>query len=312
MGVSVKNEFFTRKFVPAAQSLQVEKGMVINMKIKLGIKTGLLFILTLFTWIPLWMLFSGSFMGGDELYNYIGSVLNQGEGLASWALLPRYPTLRHYVELLLDSPKFFVMFWNSCLQVIPVLLGQLGIAVPAAWAFARFEFKGKKLIFLIYIILMVLPFQVTMVSSYLVLYRLGLVDTHLALILPNIFSTFPVFIMVKFFKEVPGSLIEAAKLDGAGEFIIFMRIGIPIGSPGILSIITLGFLEYWNAIEQPLTFLIRRKELWPLPLYLPDISSDNAGAAFVASVFMMFPALLLFLYGQKYLEKGIAASGLKE
>jgi multiple sugar transport system permease protein len=282
------------------------------MKIKNGVKTSILFILTLFIWIPVWMLISGSFMGTDEVYKNLGPVLNEGKGMAAWTVFPMYPTLRPFVELLLDSPKFFVMFWNSCIQVIPVLLGQLIVAVPAAWGFARFEFKGKRILFTLYIILMVLPFQVTMVSSYLVLYRLGLVETHLAIILPNIFSTFPIFIMVKFFKAAPKALIEAAKLDGAGEFQIFTRIGIPIGSAGILSIVILGYLEYWNAIEQPLTFLVRRKDLWPLPLYLPGITADKAGVAFVASVIMMIPALLLFLYGQKYLEQGIAASGLKE
>ncbi len=282
------------------------------MKIKNGAKTCILIVMALFIWIPVWMLISGSFMGTDEIYKNLGPVLSQGKGMAAWTIFPEYPTLRPFVELLLDSPKFFVMFWNSCIQVIPVLLGQLIVAVPAAWGFARFEFKGKRSLFTLYIILMVLPFQVTMVSSYLVLYRLGLVETHLAIILPNIFSTFPIFIMVKFFKAVPKALIEAAKLDGAGELQIFTRIGIPIGSSGILSIVILGYLEYWNAIEQPLTFLVRRKEFWPLSLYLPEITAGKAGVAFAASVIMMTPALLLFLYGQKYLEQGIAASGLKE
>ncbi len=281
-------------------------------KIKIKIKTCSLFLLTLFIWVPLWMMISGSFMSGDEVYQKAGPVLNQTKGMAAWSVFPLYPTLQPYAELLLDSPGFFIMFWNSCLQVMPVLIGQLFVAVPAAWAFARFEFKGKKVLFLIYIILMVLPFQVTMVSSYLVLFNLGLMDSHLALILPNIFSTFPVFIMVKFFKEIPKSLIEAAKLDGAGEGYIFLKIGVPIGASGILSMILLSFIEYWNAIEQPLTFLVRKKELWPLSLYLPNITTDRAGVAFVASVIMMIPALLLFLYGQKYLEQGIAASGLKE
>lgn len=282
------------------------------MRLKNAILIGFLFLLTLFIWFPVWMLLSGSVMGADEVYNKVGPVLNQVKGMASWSMLPEYPTLRPYVELLLDSPNFFVMFWNSCIQVIPVLLGQMCIAVPAAWAFARFRFKGRKILFTLYIILMVLPFQVTMVSSYLVLDWLHLVDTHFAVILPNIFSTFPVFIMVKFFKSIPKPLIEAAKLDGAGELYLFFKIGIPLGSSGILSIVVLGFLEYWNAIEQPLTFLARRKDLWPLPLYLPNITTDKVGVAFAASVIIMMPALLLFLYGQKYLEQGIAASGLKE
>ncbi len=282
------------------------------MRIKKGMRYLFCLILTLFTWVPLWMLFSGSLMSEDEIIRNAGPILDQSGGRAYWTILPLYPTFRSYVELLLDTPNFFTMFWNSCIQVIPVLIGQLFIAVPAAWAFARFQFRGKRALFILYIVLMVLPFQITMVSSYLVLFHLKLTGTHLALILPNLFSAFPVFVMEKFFKTVPRSLIEAAKLDGAGEIYIFLKIGIPMGASGILSIIILGFLEYWNAIEQPLTFLINKKTLWPLTLYLPDITTDKLGVAFTASVFLMFPALLLFLYGQKYLEQGIAASGIKE
>ena len=283
-----------------------------QMKIKNLLLTSVLVILSLFIWLPIWMLLTGSFMGEDEAYRNIGPILDQAKGMADWSLLPQYPTLRPYVELLLDSPSFFVMFWNSCIQVFPVLVCQIGIAVPAAWAFARFDFKGKKLFFTLYMILMILPFQVTMVSSYLVLDKFHLIDTHLAMILPNIFSTFPVFILVKFFRAIPSSYIEAAKLDGGGEGYIFFKIGVPLGKPGIISIVILGFLEYWNAIEQPLTFLSRRKDLWPLTLYLPDISLERAGLAFAASVIIMIPALLLYLWGQNYLVQGIAASGLKE
>lgn len=276
------------------------------------VKTGFLLILALLVWLPMWMMVCGSFMGNNELIKNIGPVLDRIKGMASWTIITKYPTLQPFVELLLDSPKFFVMFWNSIIQVIPILVGQIFVAVPAAWAFAQFNFKGKKVLFLTYMILMVLPFQVTMVSSYLVLFHFNLIDSHWSVILPNIFSTFPVFIMTKFFREIPKSIIEAAKLDGAGDLKIFMKIGIPIATPGILSIVILGFLEYWNAIEQPLTFLARKKEFWPLSLYLPNITTDKAGVSFVASVIIMIPALLLFLFGQNYLEQGIVASGLKE
>lgn len=280
-------------------------------KLKINIRTAVLFLLALFVWIPIWMMFTGSFMGKEEILQKVGPVLTNTADMASFGILPDYPTLQPWVELLLDSPKFFVMFWNSCKQVFPVLIGQFFVAIPAAWAFARYDFKGKNILYHLYIILMVLPFQITMVSSYLILSRLKLLDTHLSLILPNIFSAFPVFIMVKFFKEIPDALIESARLDGAGDFYIFWKIGVPMGSSGIISVIILDFIEYWNAIEQPLTFLTRRKNLWPLSLYLPNITSDEVGVSFVASVIMMIPALLLFLYGQKYLEEGIAASGLK-
>jgi multiple sugar transport system permease protein len=257
------------------------------------------------------MMISSSFMGISELTDSIGAVLGQKEGYADWHVLPVYPTLKPYVELLLDTPKFFHMFWNSCFQVIPGILGQLFIALPAAWGFARFRFRGKDALFILYIVLMIMPFQVTMVSSYLVLDRLNLMNTHFALIVPMIFSTFPVFIMEKCFQTIPVSLIEAAKMDGAGEFRIFLSIGIPMGASGIISVCVLGFLEGWNAIEQPITFL-KDKSLWPLSLYLPSIAIDKLGVAMVASVITMIPALLFFLFGQKYIEEGIVASGIKE
>lgn len=271
----------------------------------------ILMVIGLLVWIPIWMIITGSVMGSVELNENLSPVLSGSNGTVHWTAIPKYPTLRPYVELLLDSPSFFVMFWNSCKQVFPVLLGQLFVAVPAAWAFARYDFRLKKILFILYMGLMLMPFQVTMVSSYLVLDKLKLMNTHYAIILPAIFSTFPVFIMVKFFSSIPQTLIEAAQLDGANDFQIFVKIGIPLGASGIMSALVLGFLEYWNAVEQPLTFL-SDKSLWPLSLYLPNISVDKAGVSMAASIVMMIPAVLIFLFGQKYLEQGIRASGLKE
>lgn len=279
-----------------------------------GLKALSFFVLCLMAlliWMPVWMLLSSSFMGIGEIRDSVGTVLGQKEGYAAWYLFPRYPTLRPYVRLLLDTPQFFPMFWNSCIQVIPGVAGQLIIALPAAWSFACFRFRGRRALFLLYIVLMIMPFQVTMVSSYLVLDRLRLMNTHLALVLPMFFSTFPVFIMEKSFRTIPPSLIEAAKIDGAGELKIFFHIGLPMGASGIISAGVLGFLEGWNAIEQPLTFL-KDKSLWPLSLYLPNIAADSLGVAMVACVIAMMPALLFFLFGQKYIEEGIVASGIKE
>jgi multiple sugar transport system permease protein len=267
--------------------------------------------LSLLTILPLWLVVTGSFMGSDEFTRNFSAVLNDTKGKVTWPIVPLYPTLRAYVELLFDTPGFFVVFWNSCKQVFPSLLGQFIIAVPAAWSFARFSFRGRKLILTLYIILMILPFQVTMVSNYLVLDRLKLLDTHLAIILPATFSTFPVFIMVKFFKAIPKALFEAASIDGAGEWKIFRHIGVPIGKGGILSMVILDFLELYNAIEQPLNF-IKTPSKQPLTLYLPGISAGQAGISLAASFLILLPALLIFLYGQSYLEEGIMVSAIKE
>lgn len=261
--------------------------------------------------LPVLMMLCNSIMGAQELKEAYGAVLGGDTGKLSAKLIPVYPTLMPYVELLLDSPDFFVMFWNSVKQVFSALLGQTAVGTMAAWAFARYEFRGRKPLFLLYMILMVMPFQVTMVSSYLVLSKLSLLDTHLAIILPGVFSTFPVFIMEKFFRAIPKEVFEAAKVDGAGEFTSFLRIGIPLGSPGIISALILNFLEYWNGMEAPMTFLKTKSKL-PLSLYLPEITTDQMSVSFVASVVMMTPAVLGFLWGRDYLQKGIEASGLKE
>lgn len=271
----------------------------------------LLCVFAFFVWMPLWMLLSASFQGAAETANNLAPVLGDGTGYARWPLIAQAPTLRAYVELLLDTPEFFVMFWNSCSQVFPIVLGQILIGAPAAWAFARFSFPWKRTLYALYIILMLLPFQVTMVSSYFVLDRLGLMNTVWAIILPGAVSTFPVFLMIRFFTAIPSTITEAAALDGAGPLQIFWYLGLPLGAPGILSAVVLGFLEYWNALEQPLTFL-KDKTLWPISLYLPTVTPENAAVSLVASVIMLLPALLIFLFGQNYLEAGIAASGLKD
>lgn len=261
--------------------------------------------------LPMAVLICNSLMGAEEIREAYGAVMGNTTEETSARIIPVYPTLKPYVELLLDSPDFFVMFWNSVKQTGFILFGQAVIGMPAAWAFARYQFKGRKALFFVYMILMVMPFQVTMVSSYLVLSKLSILDTHLALILPGIFSTFPVFIIEKFFRAIPKEMIEAAQVDGAGHFRIFFKIGIPLGAPGIAGALMLSFLEYWNAIEAPMTFL-RTKSKLPLSLYLPDITTDQMSVSFAASVIMMLPAVLVFLWGQEDLKKGITASGLKE
>ena len=257
---------------------------------------------------PLFMLLVNSLMGKQELLKTFGAVLADSGEYAGMRIFPAYPTLRAYVRLLLDSPEYFTAFWNSMIQTAGVIFGQLLTAVPAAWAFAQFHFPGKRILWLVYMILMILPFQVTMVSGYLVLNAAGLMDTRAAVILPGIFSTLPVFILQKTFAGIPGEILEAARIDGAGDLRIFFGIGIPLGVPGIFSVIVLSFLEYWNAIEQPMTYL-KTKSLWPLSLYLPQMIGSETAAAFAASIVTLLPAVLLFFWGQDYLEQGIVASG---
>lgn len=269
-------------------------------------------ILSLFIWIPFIMILSSTLMPVDEIKQNFGAVLLNDDGYASWNLIPKYISLKPLIELLLDSPEFFVMFWNSVKLVLPILLGQVVISVPMAWGLVNFnKCKLRKIIFGIYMVLMVMPFQVSMVSNYLVLDKLHILNTRFSIILPAIFSTFPVFILYQFFKGIPKEIIEAGEIDGANNFQIFISIAIPMGRSGIISILILGFLEYWNLIEQPLAFL-KDSDLFPLSLYISKISYENIGIATVSAFIMLLPSLLVFLYGQTYLEDGIKASGIKE
>lgn len=270
-----------------------------------------LLVIAILVWWPLWFIFTGALQPLDELESLYGPILSGANGYADWTLLPSWPTLKPLVELLFDKPQFFNMFWNTCKQVFPQVAGQILVGAPAAWAFSRYRFRGRKLLFSLYIILMLIPFQVTMVANYIVLDKLDLINTIWSVILPGMFSTFSVFIMKRGFDHVPREMLEAAALDGASPFRTFLHIGLPLGVPGILSAGILGFLESWNAIEQPMVFL-KDKSLWPLSLYLSDIVTDNLGLAMVSSLIMLLPSVLIFLFGQKYLELGIQASGIKD
>ncbi len=269
-------------------------------------------VLAVMVCAPVLVVVLGSLKSGNELSYSLDPVLSQSptEESIRWRLLVLYPTLRHYSRLLIWTPDFFTVFWNLVKMVACILAGHLLVAVPAAWAFAAFRFRGRHLLFTMYVIFMLLPFQVTMLPAYLVLSGMRLMDTHAAVILPAVFSTYPVFIAYRGFTAVPKELLEAARVEGAGEFALFCSIGLPLGSSGVLSVLVLGFLDYWNMMEQPLAFL-KEKVLWPLSLYLPEITQGQAGTALAASVLTLIPAALVFVMGQDYLEQGIAASGIK-
>ncbi len=271
----------------------------------------LLFLLGLMFVLPVFLILSGTVLSRYELKEMMMPLVSGTEAFMHWKFFPQYPTFEHYVRVLFYTPQFFVVFWNSVKIAAVILAGQLILAVPAAWAFAVYQFRFRRLLFTLYVLLMLMPFQVTMLSNYLVLDGLHLMNTHGAVILPAVFSTFPVFLIYRGFCGLPKGIIEAARVDGAGELRIFLEIGLPLASNGVLSAMVLGFLEYWSLMEQPLAFL-ENQTLWPLSLYLPEIGLDQAGYSFVASVITLIPPIFVFLAGQEYLERGIAASALKE
>ena len=255
--------------------------------------------------MPLVFLMCGTFTNEVELDQILAPVIGDGMGYATWHFIPLYPTVKNVVELLFDTPEYYVLFWNSVKIVGVVIAGQLLFAVPAAWGLARSHSRWAKMIFGLYMFCMILPFQVTMLSQYIVLNGMHMVNTHWAIILPLVFSTFPIFIMFSAFERVPASVVEATRLDGAGGFMIFVHMAVPIAKKGILSAVILGFLEYWNIVEQPVVFL-RDRSLWPLSVYLPEVSAGGAGRAFAFALFSCIPSLIVFYIGRDVLAEGIS------
>lgn len=253
---------------------------------------------------------AGTFMSLDELIDKAGGVFFNGKNTADFFLLPQYPTGENIKELLLETPGFYVTFWNSFIQVAGVLTIQCLVSIPAAWAFGRMEFRGKRLLYFLYLLLMLLPFQVMMLSEYIVLDRLHVMNMIWSVILPAGFATGSVIIITSFFEQIPVELIEAAKVDGATELTVFLQIGIPLGKGGILSALLLSFLEQYNAVERPMNFL-KEKVLWPLAIYLPHIMEEKMSVAFAAATIGMIPCILIFLTGQEYIEQGITAGALR-
>jgi len=185
---------------------------------------------------------------------------------------------------------------------------QLFIASFAAYSFSQFRGRIKEMIFFLYIVLMLMPYQVTLVPNFLVSQWLGIINTPWSIILPGMFAPFSVFLLTKFMRRIPYSLIEAAKVDGANEWQIFTRICLPECRSALYSIAILVFIDYWNLVEQPL-ILLKDADSQPLSVFLSNINSGEIGLAFAMASVYMIPTLLLFLHGEEYLVEGIANQG---
>ncbi len=222
--------------------------------------------------------------------------------------IPDMVSFQQYWTVLFNSPEYLLKFWNSVFLTVPIVVFQVALASLAAYGFSRYRGRVREMIFFGYIILMLMPYQVTLVPNYLVARWLGLLDTRWAIILPGIFAPFSVFLLTKNMRRIPKSYIEAAELDGAGEWQIFSRVCLPMCTGPLVSVSMLVFIDYWNMVEQPL-IMFSDQEKYPLSVFLSEINSGEVGVAFAVAVIYMVPTLLMFLWGEEYLEEGITYSG---
>ncbi len=267
---------------------------------------------------PIIVTVTNSLMTESEIsYNYdlIGKMVDTAASeekgtFINLKIIPDWVSFNQYVEVLIHKPVFLQMFWNSVFMVVPIIGGQVLVASLAAYAFAKLRFWGRDKLFLIYVMMMLMPFQVTLVPNYIIAEKLALLNTFSAIILPGIFGAFGVFMLRQFMMHIPFAYIEAARIDGAGQFVIFIKIIIPLVHSGIAALIVLLFVDNWNMVEQPLIFLEDAYKQ-PLSLYLAQINEGARGVAFAASVLFMAPMVLLFSYTQSYFVEGIQLSGIK-
>ena len=265
---------------------------------------------------PIVLTITNSFMSPSEIaanYGSIFALTQQGgrvfvQDTVTLKFIPDTVSFGQYFDVLLKSPDYLYKLWNSIIYTVPVTVFQLAVAAFAAYGFARYTGRVKQMIFFLYIILMLMPYQVTLVPNFLVASFLGITDTRWAIWLPGIFSPFAVYLLTKFMRRIPDAVIEAAAMDGAGEWQIFSRICLPLCRGGLASVAILVFIDYWNMVEQPL-ILLADEDMHPLSVFLSRINEGEISLAFAAAVVYMIPPLLVFLYGEDELVQGITFQG---
>lgn len=283
-------------------------------------KSALTFVMGFIAMIlisPIVITFTNSLMTELEIeinYGLIGQMNEATAGrdgsFANLKLIPDKVSFAQYGKVFIDNPKYLTMFWNSVFMVMPIIVGQTLVAALAAYAFSKLKFRGRDSMFLVYVMTMLMPFQVTLVPNYIMVDKLGMLNSTGAIIVPGIFAAFGVFMLRQFMLDIPYAYIEAAKIDGAGHLRIFITMIVPMIKPGLAALVILLFVDYWNMVEQPLIFLDDPFKQ-PLSVFLSRINDSDRGIAFAASMLYMAPMVMLFLYAESYFIEGIQLSGVK-
>jgi multiple sugar transport system permease protein len=222
---------------------------------------------------------------------------------------------QNYVAVL-TSPdiQFLLFFWNSLKIAVLITAAQLLTCSMAAFAFARLRFPGRDFLFFAFLASMMVPWTVIMVPTFIIVKNLGLMNTHWALILPALTSAFGVFLLRQQFMTLPGELMDAAKIDGAGYFRIFWQVMLPLIGPGLSALGIFTFLASWNNFLGPLLYLRDwEKYTFPIAIVLLEgyMGTGNRAHVLAGIMISIFPVLLFFLVAQRFVIRGIAMTGLK-
>ena len=273
---------------------------------------ALLTLVALVILLPVFLTALYSFFSPEEIKAFMETRGNYDA--SAWMeikLAPRVFSLSQYYNILIEDVSVLRLLCNSAMYTVAILLGQALVIPAMAYALSRFRFRGRDAIFFIVIMLMLLPFQVTMVPNVLTLRAMGLLNTAWAVILPTCFAPFYIFLVRQFMVGLPKEILEAAEVDGAGTFRCFIHVALPVCRPILGAAVALSFADCWNLVEQPLTYLAGQTQLMPLSVMFNQLTENPSGVEFAGAALYILPALLIYLYFQKDILSGIQLTELK-
>jgi multiple sugar transport system permease protein len=229
-------------------------------------------------------------------------------------LWPAAPTLKNF-QTVLSDPRLPIarFYFNSLFVSLSVVALQLFTSSLAGYVFAKYEFAGKNVAFSFVLATLMIPFQVLMLPSYLMLVKIGLIDTLWGLVIPAATSAFGIFMMKQFIEGLPGELLDAARIDGASEWSIYARIILPQVGPALATLGILTFMATWNSYLWPL-IVITTHERRTLPVVLTWYNSMHSARydlTMAASTLVVVPILIVYTLFQRWIVQGFALSGLK-
>jgi multiple sugar transport system permease protein len=226
------------------------------------------------------------------------------------SIFPNHVTLKQYTSFLLESTIYLRMLWNTIFLSVPSVFGNLSISILGAYAFRQMKWKHKEKLYALYIMVMLLPAQVSLISHFLMIDFLGITNSYVAVMLPALFNPFGVFLVRQMSDSFLDEYSESASIDGAGHFRIMKDIFIPIMKPVLALLGLLLFIENWNSVERPLVFIKEMVEL-PLSVYLSSAINAHLGQVFAVCVAYMLPVLLAFHSVKDELKQTVSYEGVK-
>ncbi len=257
-------------------------------------------LVTVMTLLPLIWMLSASLKTGTDVFKVP----------IEW--IPSNPQWKNYATIWEKIPFGRFTFNTAKLTVIITVI-QLVTSSFAAYGFAKCKFRGRDTLFLCYVATIAVPWQVYMLPQYIMMNKMHLIDTHLALILLQAFTTFGVFLMRQFYMSVPDELLEAARIDGLSEFGIYWRIMLPLSKPAVATLTIFSFVGTWNDFMGPMIYLNSTKlktiQLG-IRMFIGQYSAEY-GLIMAASVVALAPVIIVFLAFQRFFVEGVATSGLK-